>query len=345
MDTQEKIAFEKLLTQTVENKALGLHLSAGNPPILKTSSGPSPSEAQAVLTAESIKAFVFSFLDSNEQAQLEKNKEITVVHDFKPQLRFKVNIFYQKSALSATFVFISPRVSTLAELGLPQVEKIITPPPKGAIIISGSFSSGKSTVTAAIIEALNSSNAKHIITLEDPIEFVFTNKKCLIEQRQIGKDVKSFAQGLDFLAQEQVDVIVLSEIDEPEPILAALEVASSGRLVIFQINADSSVKTTEKLIELFPSDQKETVKNLLAENLTAIINLHLIKKFGGGNVLAPEILIANSAVRSIIREGRFFQLNNILQTGVASGMVSLQKSLQDLVAQNIITPDEAEAAK
>ena len=341
MDTQAKIYFERLLTHCVESKALGLHLSAGNPPILKTDSGLAPITNEPVLPNEKIKDFTSSFLDESGQAELAKNKEVTVVHSFKPQLRFKINIFYQKNNLSASFRFVPSEVKTLASLGLPAIERVIAPFKRGVIIISGPFGSGKSTITAAIIEAVNITSSKHIITLEKPIEFVFINKKALIEQRQVGQDVSSFKDGLDFLAEEEVDIVVLSEIDEPGAIRKALELAQSGRLVIFQVNADSSLKTIQNIVELFPQEETEVIKNLLSENLAAIINLHLFKKIGGGNIIAPEVLIASSAVRAIIREGNFFQLGNILQTGGAEGMVSLEKSVKELLQNNIISLEQA----
>lgn len=341
MDTQTKIYFEKLLTQVVENQAQSIHLSAGVPPILKTDSGLQPIGGEPVLSNEKIKDFVLSFLDEKQQIELEKNKEIIVVHSFKPQLRFKVNIFYQKNNLSVSLRFIPVEVKTLAGLGLETVEKNIANFSKGIIIVSGPFGSGKSTVTAAIIETVNNVNSKHIITIENPVEFIFASKKSLIEQRQIGRDVKSFIEGLKFLAEEQVDVVALSEINQPKDIYQAMELAQSGRLVIFQINADSSIKTIEKIIGLFPPEERELVRSLLSENLALVINLHLFKKIGGNNILVPEILIGNSAVRTIIRDGNLFQLGNILQTGASEGMVTLEKSLSELVQNNIISPEEA----
>jgi len=340
MDTQTKIFFEKLLMAVVENKALGLHFSVGNPPILKIDGGLKPLDGKTVLSNEGIKDFVYSFLSKEEQAKLEKNKEITVVHNFKPQLRFKVNIFYQKNSLAASFRFISTEIKNLAELGLDQISKILTKFPKGMIIISGPFGSGKSTITAGIVETINITSSKHIITLEDPIEFIFTNKKSIIEQRQVGQDVKSFKQGLEFLEEESIDVVVTSEINNSDAVHQALELAQSGRLVIFQATADSGIQTLEKIIELFMGDEKQLARDLLSENLVAVINLHLLKKVGGGNILVPEILIGNSAVRSIIKKGSFIQLQNILQTGGAEGMVPFKKSLIDLAKNNVISPDE-----
>lgn len=341
MDTQMKIYFERLLTAVVENKALGLHLSAGNPPILKVDGGLKPLDNESVLTNDNIKEFIFSFLEESKRAELEKNKEIIVVHNFKPQLRFKINIFYQKNNLSASFKFIPTEIKNMAELGLEQAAKVLTPFTKGTIIISGPFGSGKSTVAAGLIETINTTSSKHIITMENPIEFTFTNKKSVIEQREIKRDVISFSQGLEFLAEENVDIIALSEIDEPAIIRQSLELAQSGRLVIFQINADSSIKTLEKIVDLFGNKDEQAIRYLLSENLAAILNLHLFKKIGGGNILVPEILLGNAAVRSVIREGKFIQIQNILQTGSTEGMVPIEKSLADLVKNNVVSPDEA----
>ncbi|NQU77623.1 Flp pilus assembly complex ATPase component TadA [Candidatus Falkowbacteria bacterium] len=343
MDTQSKIFFENLLTQAVENKAQGLHLSAGSPPILKISGGLKPLDQESVLSNENIEEIVFSFLPSADQATLVSEKEITIVHNFKPQLRFKVNVFYQKGNLSASFAYIPNQVKNLAELGLEQVAPVLERFPKGVIIISGPFGSGKSTLITSIIETINNTKSKYIITIEDPIEFVFTNKKGIIEQRQVGRDVKSFEQGLDFLSEEKVDIIALSEIEDPKAIRAAIEMAQGGRLVIFQIDADSSIKTIENIVTNFPPKEAQTIRNLLSENLAAVINLHLFKKIGGGSVVIPEILINNSASKSVIRDGKFFQLANILQTGNDEGMVSLGKAVSDLVAKNIISAEEARA--
>lgn len=341
MDTQTKIYFERLLTQVVENQAQSIHLSAGAPPILKTDAGLKPIGGEPVLSDEKIKDFVMSFLSEAQQSELEKNKEIVIVHNFKPQLRFKASIFYQKDNLSISLRFIPAEAKNLAGLGLEELEKIIANFSKGIIIISGPFGSGKSTVTAGIIETVNNTASKHIITIEDPIEFNFASKKSLVEQRQIGRDVVSFVEGLKFLAEEQVDIVALSEISQTKVIYQAMELAQSGRLVIFQINADSSIKTIEKIIGLFPPEERELVRSLLSENLAAVINLHLFKKIGGGNILIPEILIGSSAARTIIRDGNLFQLGNILQTGAQEGMVPLEKSLSELIQNNIISPEEA----
>ncbi len=341
MDTQAKIYFENLLTRVAETQALGLHLSAGNPPILKLDVGLKPLAEENILSHTVIKDYLYSFLSDSQQKDLEKNKELTCVASFRSDLRFKINIFYQKNQLSASFRLIPVGLKTLSELGLPELEKLISRLSKGAIIVSGPFGSGKSTVVAGLLETVNNLSAKHIITLEDPIEFIFTNKKSLIEQRQIGADVANFEDGLKFLIEEQVDIIALSDVNSPAIIRLALELAQGGRLVIFQINADSTLKTIEKIISLFPLDEAGLIRNFLSENLSLIINTHLFKKIGGGNLLVPEILIGNPAVRSVIREGKLLQLANILQTSAMEGMVALEKSLNDLVRNNIISPEEA----
>jgi twitching motility protein PilT len=338
METTENITFQKLLKLAAEYKASDLHFTAGLPPVLRIDDKLKTLEDQPLLTASFIKKMVYSFLDEKEKEILEKEKEIVIAHTFKKGLRFRANIFYQKNFLSASFRFIPEMIKGPKELGLPSSLENFTQLAKGLVIITGPFGSGKSTTLISLVNEINKKQAKRIVTLERPIEHLLVSSQGIVEQREVGRDTASFIDGLEFMDQEDIDVVMVSEIESKEVIKRLLKVAEAGRLIFSMMNVDSVVKCLEELINFFPPEEQPLAKIMLADNLKGIVSQRLIPKIEGGRVLALEILINTPAVQTTIREGRFQQIKNILQTSQGEGMVSLDVSLARLVKEGLISP-------
>ncbi|MBU4332048.1 Flp pilus assembly complex ATPase component TadA [Patescibacteria group bacterium] len=336
MQAQDKIILDKMLTSIAEQRASDLHFLVGSPPVLRTDGRLKPLTNEIVITSDFIEQVVFSILNKDQQEKLTKEREIVIGYDFKPGLRFRVSVFYQKGNLSASFRLIVTPIKTLKELGMPAVVQEFVKSKKGLLLVSGPFASGKSTVIAAMIETINKSKSRHIVTLEEPIEYVFTNDKSIIEQREIGRDVTSVMQGLEFLEEGDADVIVTPEVEEPEVFLQLLDLAESGRFVISQLALDSVHKAMERINNIFPKDKQDLLRLMLGDNLVGILSLRLLPRLGGGLISIPEVLKVNSAVRSIIKEGKYYQLRNLMQISQAEGMKTFDQSLVELVSSGQI---------
>ncbi len=341
MELVETITFQKLLDFTAEYKASDLHLTVANPPILRIDDKLKFLNDYPLLTSGFIEKAVFSFLDDQQKEILTQEREIVITHTFRKGMRFRINIYYQKGFLSASFRFIPETIKDIKDLGLPSVVENFIKLKKGLVVISGPFNSGKSTTLFSLIDRINKTRDKRIITLEKPIEYTLVNDKSIIEQREVGRDTRSFRTGLEFVDQEDIDVVAVSEIEQEEIISKLFKVVEAGRLVFSMMNVDSAVKCLEELINFFPPDKQNLARIIVADNLAGIVSQRLLPKIGGGRVLAVEILIVTPAVKTVIREGRLHQINNILQTSQAEGMISLDRFLIELVKKELITPQAA----
>ncbi len=284
------------------------------------------------------------FLEKEEAEILEKEREITVVKNFAGDFRFRINIFYQKELPVLSFNYISSTIKRLEDLGLAKIFDKRISAHSGLIIIAGPNDSGKTTTAAAFIEDINNKEKKYIITLENQIEYLFVNKKSIIEQRQIGRDVDSLGKGLNYCLAEDVDLVHISEIkkDFDSVLPLVLELAAGNSVVLLEINAANSIRAIEKILNsLGQSISSEAARFSLADALLGIIAQRLIPSLGGGLALAKEILIVNSAVKSLIREGKIYQLESIIQTSREEGMISLERSVTELVEAGKINPEEA----
>ncbi|MFA5134314.1 MAG: PilT/PilU family type 4a pilus ATPase [Patescibacteria group bacterium] len=341
MDTQSKLVLNNILSTTAEQKASDLHLSVGSPPTLRMNGQLIPLKGEEIITKEFMEEFTEEILDEGQREQLQKEKELVFAYQHQKQARFRVNIFYQKKVLAAYLRLIGDRIIPLEQLGLPTALYDLAQLREGLLLISGVFGSGKTTTSASILEYINEHRSAYILTIERPIEYIFQNRKSIVEQREIGRDAISFEHALSSITQEDVNVLFLSEVTSPSVIKQALTIAASGRLVIANVEADTTMRTLELILNSFSSVEQGQIRQQLSLNLAATICQRLIPKIGGGQVAVAEIMRMIPPIQSNIREGSLHQINNIIQTSRAEGMVSLDWSLAELVKSNQILPEDA----
>lgn len=331
---------KSLLDLAIDKKASDLHLTVGLPPVLRIDGRLTPIIDKGVLTAEACEKLILSIMMPDQIEKLRQRKEIDFSFGYL-QTRFRSNVFYQKGYLSAALRLISLKIKTIDDLGLPPILEKFTLPSQGFVIITGPTGHGKSTTLAAIIEHINQNRSEHIITIEDPIEYVFEHKKSIVTQREVSSDSNSFARALRSALRQDPDVILVGEMRDLETIDAALTLAETGHLVFTTLHTNSASQTADRMIDVFPPHQQQQIRMQLANVLLGVISQRLLPRISGGRVLACEIMMANSAVRNTIREGKTHQLPNIIQTSASEGMISLDKVLAELVSKGEITIDDA----
>lgn len=327
------IFLNRILVEVAKKNAVNLHLAVGSLPVMKIDDQLVPMEQENIVAADTVEKIIDSFLSEEEKQELKEKKELVLAKTFAGSFRFRVNIFFQKSLPSLTFHNIPANIKNFSDLKLPDFFNQLVKMDSGLFIIAGAHSSGKTTTAASLIEEINKTAAKRIITLEDPIEFLFVSKKSIIEQRQIGKDANSFADGIDNCLREDADIVYISEVKEgiDEVMPAVLNLASGNSLVFLEMNADNSVRVIEAILAALKSEMSaEAARYGLADILIGIIVQKLIPRVGGGMSLAREMFLANSASKSLIREGRIYQLESIIQTSRRDGMISMAKNLEEL---------------
>ncbi len=324
-----------------EREASDLHMVIGFPPLLRLRGDLAPTE-HPVLTPESNREILFEILTPKRQVYVEKNRDFDMAYELENTGRFRCNFFYQQRGISAVFRIIPTKILTLEELNMPEAIKTIAEFRQGLVLVTGPTGSGKSTTLAAIIDYLNNSRDGHIITIEDPLEFVHPNKKCLFSQREIGTHARSFADALRVASREDPDIILVGEMRDLETISLALTCAELGILVFGTLHTNSAAKTIDRIINAFPTDQQAQTRTMLSESLKAVIAQQLIKtKDGKGRCAAVEILIGSPALASMIREGKISQISSIIQTGTSVGMQSMDQHLKQLIAKEKITREAA----
>lgn len=341
MDTQGKLIIDRILSTVAGQKASDLHLSVGNPPIIRLNDQLITLESEQLITPDFMQGFVDTVLDNDQKKTLEEKKEVVLAYQFQKQARFRINLFYQKGVLAAYLRLIGDKIIPLDRLGLPPSIANLALKKKGLVIVAGSFGSGKTTTSASMIDYINHSHASYILTVERPIEYIFNNKLSVIEQREVGRDTVSYEQALDSITQEDVDVVFLSELRGAAVIREVLNIAASGRLVIANLESDTLVKALEMIINEFPSDEQRQIKDQLAVNLEAVICQRLLPRVGGGRAAIAEVMITTPAIKSLIKEGSLYQINNIILTSRDEGMISLDWSLAELVKTNQVTLEDA----
>ncbi len=327
--------------QMKEHGASDLHMVIGFPPLLRLRGDLLPLDAP-VLTPESNKEFLFEILASEQQAALEERKDFDKAYELEGVGRFRCNFLFQHRGIGAVFRIIPTKILTLDQLGMPEVVKKIAQYERGLVLVTGPTGSGKSTTMAAIIDMINDTYPKHIITIEDPLEFVHPNKKCIFSQREIGAHAGSFAKALMVANREDPDVILVGEMRDLETIALALTCAELGILVFGTLHTNSAAKTIDRIINAFPAEQQAQTRTMLSESLKAVIAQQLLKtQDGKGRCAAIEVLIGSSALASIIRDGKITQIDSLIQTGKTQGMQSMDQHLQELVAKGSITREAA----
>lgn len=329
---------EQLLTTSVEAKASDLHISAGEVPMMRVHGNMTRMEGPA-LTGDQTANMLYSLMNDEQRAKFDETNDL----DFSMQLgdlaRFRVNVLRQQRGVSAVFRKIPTKVMSFEELGLPQSLAKLTRKEKGLVLVTGPTGSGKSTTLAAMIDLINSEEQGHILTIEDPIEFVHKSKQCLVTQREIGPHTNGFASALKAALREDPDVILVGEMRDLETIQLALTAAETGHLVFGTLHTSSAPKTVDRIIDVFPTSQQAQVRTMLAESLEAVITQTLCPKVGGGRVAALEILVGTSAVRNLIRENKIFQILNIMQTSRNVGMQTMEAHLKELVNAELISEE------
>jgi len=337
----DNIRIEVLLQEVINQRASDLHLQVGLPPMLRVDGALGPIANTAVLNAESVEKLIFSILDQNQQQILIKDKEFDFSFAFGDLGRFRVNAFHERGNLAAALRLIPNDIPSIAELGLPSVVGTFADYPRGLVLVTGPTGSGKSTTLAALVDKINSEKAVHIITIEDPIEFTHKSRKSVIVQREVHYDTYSFNAALRSALREDPDVVLIGEMRDLETISAAITIAETGHLVFATLHTNSASQSIDRMVNVFPPHQQPQIKAQLSNILMAICSQRLIPEIGGGRLAAAEILIANSAVRNIIREGKTHQLDSVIQTSAQEGMQSMDRTLVQLVQSGQITYDEA----
>ncbi|HCA77503.1 type IV pilus twitching motility protein PilT [Alteromonas oceani] len=336
MDITELLAF------SVKNNASDLHLSAGLPPIIRVD-GEMRRLNVDPLDHKQVHALVYEIMNDKQRKEYEENLETDFSFEVKDLSRFRVNAFVQNRGAAAVLRTIPSKVLTLDDLGAPAIFKEIINQPTGIVLVTGATGSGKSTTLAAMIDHINSHKREHILTIEDPIEFVHENKLSVLNQREVHRDTHSFSNALRSALREDPDVILVGELRDLETIRLAISAAETGHLVFGTLHTNSAPKTIDRIIDVFPAEEKAMVRSMLSESLRAVISQTLLKKIGGGRVAAHEIMVGIPAIRNLIREDKVPQMYSVIQTGQSHGMQTMDQCLQRLVATGVITQQDAMA--
>lgn len=337
-----KQTLDNLMISAAQENASDLHLSVGRYPTLRINGRLIPLTNKEVLTPQKIKELVSALLTDEQEAKFEENKEIDLSYDFEKKARFRINIFYQRGFVSVAFRLISSTIRTLEELNVSTELYDFTRQAQGFVLVVGPSGHGKSTTLAALVDRINHQRYEHIITIEDPIEYVYTQDKCIVDQREVHTDTKSFNNALRSIFREDADVILVGEMRDWETISTAVTAAETGHLVFATLHTNSAAQTIDRIIDSFPASQQGQIRSQLAANLLGIVSQRLIPGIDGGRVPAIEIMFANSAVRNLIRENKIHQLDLVINTSSDEGMVSLNNALADLVKNKKISMESAE---
>ncbi|MGC4011544.1 MAG: type IV pilus twitching motility protein PilT [Pseudomonas sp.] len=334
MDITELLAF------SAKQGASDLHLSAGLPPMIRVD-GDVRRINLPPLEHKQVHALIYDIMNDKQRKDYEEFLETDFSFEVPGVARFRVNAFNQNRGAGAVFRTIPSKVLTMEDLGMGEVFKRVSDVPRGLVLVTGPTGSGKSTSLAAMLDYLNNTKYSHILTVEDPIEFVHESKKCLVNQREVHRDTLGFNEALRSALREDPDIILVGEMRDLETIRLALTAAETGHLVFGTLHTTSAAKTIDRIVDVFPAEEKSMVRSMLSESLQAVISQTLLKKIGGGRVAAHEIMIGTPAIRNLIREDKVAQMYSAIQTGGALGMQTLDMCLKGLVAKGLVTRDAA----
>ena len=334
MDITELLAF------SAKQGASDLHLSAGLPPMIRVDGDVRRINVPA-LEHKQVHALIYDIMNDRQRKDYEEFLETDFSFEVPGVARFRVNAFNQNRGAGAVFRTIPSKVLTMEDLGMSDVFKKISDVPRGLVLVTGPTGSGKSTTLAAMIDYLNTTKYQHILTIEDPIEFVHESKKCLVNQREVHRDTHGFAEALRSALREDPDIILVGEMRDLETIRLALTAAETGHLVFGTLHTTSAAKTIDRVVDVFPGEEKAMVRSMLSESLQAVISQTLLKKIGGGRVAAHEIMIGTPAIRNLIREDKVAQMYSAIQTGGNIGMQPLDMCLKNLIARGLVTREAA----
>ena len=337
----EEIHIDDLLRLVVERGASDLHLSVGVPPILRVDGQLAPTNFER-LTPQDSQRLVYDILTDEQIQRFEQTYELDFSYSLHKVSRFRVNIYRDKGTVAAAFRVIPQRIPTIRELNLPIILEDLARRPRGLILVTGPTGSGKSTTLAAMVNQINSERSVHIITIEDPIEYLHTHKYSVINQRELGSDTKSFSNALRSSLREDPDVILVGEMRDLDTISTAITCAETGHLVLATLHTNNAPQTVDRMVDVFPPEQQEQIRFILSNNLEAVLCQQLLPRAGvPGRVCAMEIMMATPAIRNLIRESKAHQLPSVIQTSASAGMQTMDQALRDLYQKGLISYDEA----
>jgi twitching motility protein PilT len=333
---------DDLLERMVARGASDLHVTTGTEPAIRVSGALERMEDFDRLTPDDTQRLLYRVLSTEQQKQLEINRQIDTSYSIPGVARFRVNVYFQREALGAAFRLIPAELKTLEDLGMPPAIHELASKPRGLVLVTGPTGSGKSTTLAAVIDEINQSRADHILTIEDPIEFLHSHKKCVVNQREIGPDATSFAEALRAALRQDPDVILLGEMRDLETIATALTAAETGHLVFATLHTQDAPSTVDRLIDVFPAAQQEQIRVQIAGTLQGVVTQTLLARADGtGRVPAVEVLLPDDAVRNLIRQGKVEQIYSVMQTNTQRGMQTMEQALADLVMRGIVSQEAA----
>jgi twitching motility protein PilT len=336
------LSVDMLLERVVEMRASDLHLTSGSLPAVRVHGHIELLQDFPVLDPDMVRELIYRITTTEQQKHLELKRQLDFAHGVRGLARFRVNAYYQRESMAAAFRLIPTEIKSVEELGLPSSLHDLTTKPRGLVLVTGPTGSGKSTTLASLLDEINRERTDHIITIEDPIEFLHQHKSCIVNQREIGQDATGFADALRGALRQDPDVILVGEMRDLETIGTALTAAETGHLVFATLHTQSAPSTIDRIIDVFPAEQQDQVRMQLANSLQGIVTQTLMPKFDGtGRVCALEILFLDDAIRNLIRQGKIEQIYSYMQTGTRRGMQTMEQSLVDLVQRRLVGVNEA----
>lgn len=342
MANNYKNKLNELLLATSKQDASDLHLAVGRKPIIRVDGFLKDLEKESVLTSEDVEGLVTALLSAEQKERFLKEKQLDFAYALDKQSRFRVNVYFQRGLMAAALRLIPAKIKTIEELELPPILHDFAKLSQGFILAVGPAGQGKTTTLATILDEINHQRSEHIITIEDPIEYLFEQDRCIVSQREVNLDTVGFHDALRSVLRQDPDVLMIGEMRDPESISAALTAAETGHLVFATLHTNSASQTIDRIVDSFPSSQQPQIISQLAAVLAGIVSKRLVPRIGGGRVPVCEIMITNAAIRNLIRERRFYQIDSVIETGSKEGMVSLNRSLADLVKRKQISEENAE---
>src|SRR3989339_1328303 len=338
-DRQKEV--NTLLGEVLKRGATDLHLSFNRKPILRIDGGLVMLEEYPVLSEQDVKDLSLCLLTKDQQEKFSAQRDIDLAFNYQDKARFRSNIYLQMGKVASAFRYIPSKIRTIEELELPAILHQFAQATQGFFLVVGPSGHGKSTALAAMVDEVNHNRFDHIITIEDPVEYLFEQDKCIIDQREVGIDVLDFRRGLRSVFREDADVIMIGEMRDPETISTAITAAETGHLIFSTLHTNTASQTIDRIIDSFPPHQQGQIKSQLSATLLGVLSRRLIPAVNGGMINAVELLIANSALRNLIREGKTHQIDMVIETSYEEGMISLNRSLSDLVGRGMITYENA----
>ena len=332
---------KNLLRMVAQQNASDLHLVVGRYPTIRLDGKLYPLSQEEILSTDDTIALSDALMSEENKKRLLEDGQVDFSYNFEDKARFRTNVFYQKGNVSVAMRLIAGRIKTLEELNLPTVLYDFLKNTQGLLLITGPVGQGKSTTLAALIDYINHNEDKHIITIEDPIEYIYDQDRCIINQREVERDTKTFQDGLRAVFREDANIVLIGELRDLDTIGTAMTAAETGHLILATLHTNDTSQTVDRIIDIFPAHQQNQIRSQLASVLLGVVSQRLISKVGGGRVPALEIMIKNHAVENLIRENKSYQIDSVIETSLREGMISMDKSLADLVQRGIVTAEDA----